>query len=191
LDSLRAARLHLRLLAAATIHTSAKRREKNPGKFPPRSLPARFFQWLNPMSAWRQVRREQSGRTRFAAGFAIGVFIGTIPTYGVQTLLSLYAARRFRLHPVSVVAGSNVSIPPIGPVLIAVSVAVGHLLLHGVLPHWSDYKPDHIGKIVGPLILDWAVGSILIGAALAAFAFICVDGLLRLMPDAQPAGEPA
>jgi uncharacterized protein (DUF2062 family) len=195
LDSLRAARLHVRLLAAAMIPMSARRRHNYPGKFPPRSLPARFFRWLNPVSAWRQVRREQAGRTRFAAGFAAGVFIGTIPTYGVQTLLSLFVARRFRLHPVSVVAGSNISIPPIGPVLVAVSVAVGHLMLHGVLPQWNDYKPEHIGKIVGPLIADWLLGSLLIGTALAAIAFVCLDGLLRFLPDTQPArqtvGEPA
>jgi uncharacterized protein (DUF2062 family) len=195
LDSLRAARLHLGLLAAAMIPMPARRRQENPGRFPPHSLPARFFRWLNPVCAWRQVRREQAGRTRFAAGFAAGVFIGTIPTYGVQTLLSLFVAKRFRLHPVSVVAGSNVSIPPIGPVLVAVSVAVGHLMLHGVLPQWNDYKPDHIGKIVGPLIADWLLGSLLIGTALAAIAFVFLDGLLRFLPDARPArqtvGEPA
>ena len=195
LDSLRAVRLHVRLLAAAMIPMSAPRRQRDPGRFPPHSLPARFFRWLNPVSAWRQVRREESGRTRFAAGFAAGVFIGTIPAYGVQTLLSLFVARRFRLHPVSVVAGSNVSIPPIGPFLIAASVAVGHLMLHGVLPRWEDYKPGHIGTIVGPLIADWLIGSLLIGTALAAIAFVCVDGLLRILPDARPArqtvGEPA
>jgi uncharacterized protein (DUF2062 family) len=199
LDSLRAVRLHLRLLLAASLPRPDRRRRLAPGQIPARSLPVRFFHWINPIEAWRQVRREQSGRTRFAAGFAIGTFIGTIPTYGIQTILSLFVAKRFRLHPVSVLAGSNVSTPPLGPVLLAASVAIGHLMLRGQLPHWVDYQPSHLKMVVGPLLLDYLVGSLLVGAVFGAVVFVCIDGLLRFLPDGRPddqsdhrpTGEPA
>jgi uncharacterized protein (DUF2062 family) len=191
LDSLRAARLHLGLLLAASMPGTFRRRHSIPGRYPARSLPVRFFHWISPVEAWRQVRRGQAGRTRFAVGLAAGTFIGTIPTYGIQTILSLFVAKKFRLHPASVLAGSNVSTPPLGPVLLAVSVAAGHLMLRGQLPHWGDYRPSHLRAVIGPLLLDYLVGSLLVGAIFGAVVFVCIDGLLRLLPGARPAGEPA
>jgi uncharacterized protein (DUF2062 family) len=125
------------------------------------------------MRAWRQLREEKVGRTDFAIGFAIGVFIANLPLYGLQTVLSLYSARRLHLHPLSVIAGSHVSTPPIGPVLIAAAISVGHLLLHGALPAARDYDVIRRGlsETVAPLLLEWAIGGVIIGIALAAVAF--------------------
>src|SRR5438132_1578934 len=81
--------------------------------------------------AWRAVRDDPAQRSRFAAGLAVGVFIANLPLYGAQTLLSLYAARRLRLNPLTVVVGSHFSTPPIGPLLVAAAIALGHLLTHG------------------------------------------------------------
>ena len=182
LDSLRALRMHGRLILVAMTPI---RRYRQIGAAPPVSLPRQFLRWINPLAAWRQVRGEHRGHTRFAAGFATGVFIATLPLYGVQTLLGLFIAKRFRLNPVSVVAGANVSVPPIGPVLIAGAIALGHLMLHGSLPTLADYDFRHtrVGDILIPMIIEWVLGGFVLGLILAGLSFVGLNSFLRLFSD--------
>jgi uncharacterized protein (DUF2062 family) len=179
-DSFRAARMHGRLITAAVSPLPRGQAA------PRRTVWHRFMHWVNPVTAWRQVREDTASRTRFAAGFATGVFIATLPLYGLQTLLCLFLARRLRLHPLSVVAGSNVAMPPIGPLLIVAAISVGHLLLHGSWPAIVDYNPARAGlsAVIWPTLLEWAVGGVVLGAALAAAAFVSLDLLLRAAASA-------
>ena len=142
--------------------------------------------WINPVAAWREVRNDAPSRTRFAAGFATGVFIGNLPLYGVQTLVCLFIARRLKLHPISVVAGSNIAFPPIAPLLIAGAITVGHLLLHGSWPLVADYTIAHFGiaGFLWPVLLDWIVGGIVLGAVLAVISFVGLDLILRTAASA-------
>jgi uncharacterized protein (DUF2062 family) len=183
LDSLRALRMHGRLIAVAM--NPAHRQHRPPGSAPEHSLPRQFLRWINPMSAWRQVRGEHRGHTRFAAGFAAGVFVATMPLYGVQTLVSLFIARRFRLNPVSVVAGANVSIPPIGPALIAGAIAMGHFMLHGSLPTLANYDFRHhaAADILIPTIVEWILGGLVLGVILAGLCFVGLNSFLRMFSD--------
>ncbi len=183
LDSLRALRMHGRLILTAMnpVHRGARPAWSAPAH----SLPRQFLSWINPMSAWRQVRGEHKGHTRFAAGFAAGVFIATLPLYGVQTLVGLFVAKRFKLNPVSVVAGANVSIPPIGPVLIAGAIAVGHVMLHGSLPTLDSYDFRHhsAGDILLPAIIEWVLGGFVLGIVLALLSFVGLNSFLRMFSD--------
>ena len=183
LDSLRALRMHAGLIITALnpIH----RHGLPPGTAPPHSLPRQFLHWLNPITAWRQVRHTEGARTRFSAGFAIGIFIANLPLYGVQTLVGLYVARRFRLPPASLVAGVHINVPPIGPVMIACGIAVGHLILHGAWPHLSTYHmtgPQPY-RILLPILLEWIVGGTVLGIVTGAITFVGLEFVLWLMVD--------
>jgi uncharacterized protein (DUF2062 family) len=186
IDSLRSLRMHARLLTAAL----------NPFPHPAgvgpfatirrKILWRRFCSWVNPVSAWRAVRSDGASRTRFAAGFATGVFVANLPLYGVQTLLCLFIARRLNLHPLSVVAGSNIAFPPVGPLLIAAAITVGHLLLHGSLPVLAEYNLLHTGvaAVLWPVLLEWLIGGIVLGAILAGLSFFGLDFVLRAAASA-------
>jgi uncharacterized protein (DUF2062 family) len=161
-DSFRAVPMHARLMARALIR------------------------WFSPARAWRQLRHEQRGANEFAAGLAVGVFIANLPLYGVQTVLCLYAARRLRLHPLSVVAGSHLSTPPIGPVLVALAIGVGHFLLHGEwmrLPKWESTFGGWM-QLAGRVILEWSLGAVIVGAVLAAVTYLISQALLRYVAAA-------
>ena len=169
LDSFRAVGMHARLAAVALLH------------------------WISPARAWRQLRREEAGAQEMASGLAVGVFIANLPLYGVQTMLSLIAARKLRLHPLSVVAGSHLSTPPIGPMLVALAIGVGHFLLHGnwiETPRWESTWSGWL-QLFGRLMLEWSVGSIVVGSALAAVTFVLAHAVLRHLVAAAPTSSPA
>jgi uncharacterized protein (DUF2062 family) len=116
-----------------------------------------------------------------ATGVAVGIFIANLPAYGVQTILALYAARRLHLHPLPVVAGSQVSTPPVGPAMVAGAVWVGHVLLHASVPAWGDVdvRREGVARVVGPLLADWAVGSVVMGLVMAVVGFVVVSAVFR------------
>jgi uncharacterized protein (DUF2062 family) len=152
-----------------------------------------LLDWISPARAWRQLRQAETGAHEMASGLAVGVFIANLPLYGVQTLLSLFAARQLRLHPLSVVAGSHLSTPPIGPMLIALAIGVGHFLLHGnwlEMPQWESTWSGWL-QLFGRLMLEWSVGSLVVGAALAAATFVLAHALLRYLAAPTSSAAPA
>ena len=138
--------------------------------------------WLNPMPAIRQLRQDDAGRANAAAGLAVGAFIANLPAYGFQTALSLYAARRLHLHPLSVVAGSHLSTPPIGPVLVAAGITIGHVLLHGALPTVAHYDVRVTGlwPLLRACFLEWTLGGIVMGLFCAWVIYLTSRRLFRL-----------
>ncbi len=189
LDSLRISTLHIKLFIAAL--NPFPRPHPQLGSAPKHSLIWQFLHWLNPLTAWRQVRHDEAARTRFAAGCAAGVLIANLPIYGGQTILALYVARRFRLHPASTMAGVHVSTPPLGPLLIALGIAVGHWILHGSWPHLASYHLTN-GQwktTLIPMLCEWVIGSIVLGLLMGLVTFVVMDLALRLLPDSPEPEE--
>ncbi len=153
----------------------------------------RFFHWLSPFRAWRELRISQAERRNFAAGLAIGAFIACLPIYGLQTILSLYAARRLALHPLSVVAGSQLSAPPLGPLLSFLSLVLGHALLTGKLPdltHWHTVQlPAMSVAVFNAFFLSWVVGGVVLGVVLAGIIYAATSVTFRLMFRRAQSGQ--
>jgi uncharacterized protein (DUF2062 family) len=195
LDSFRGVPMHLRLMLRALSPVPVTQPEVSevrpqepdrshaalrPGAL--RSVIRRFGRWLNPMPALRQLREDDAGRANAAAGLAVGAFIANLPTYGLQTALSLYAARRLHLHPLSVVIGSHLSTPPVGPVLVAAAITIGHLILHAELPTVASYDVRVVGVL--PLLracfLEWTIGGVVMGLFSAWITYLAARWLFRL-----------
>jgi len=121
------------------------------------------------------------------------VFIANLPVYGIQTLVGLFVARRFHLHPASVLAGVNIAVPPIGPLMIAIGIALGHLILHGSLPHLQTYHVTggQWHALLVPTLIEWCIGSVVFGIFSGAISFAAMDFLLRMVSDVKPAEESA
>ena len=160
-DSARAIKMHARLLRLAV---------------------KRHAPHLSPTRAWRQMRSRPESRNQFAAGLALGVFIACLPIYGVQGIVSLVVARLFKMNPLAALAGSQLSMPPLSAVLIFVSVATGHLIVHGTWPDpallHAAHGTWHITAMFRAVILDWIVGGVLLGVALAALTYPIVRAVL-------------
>ena len=173
-DSLRCARLHAGLIARAILPLPHRRTCPLPA--PQRESIRDMVRSLSPREMWRQLRADDLGRMSLAAGVAIGTYIANLPLYPVQTLVSLYVARRLHLHPLAVVLGSLLSTPPIGPVLILLAIVVGHFVLHGNLVAFpiDQWSSADAATIVQGVLLEWVVGSVLVGAACMMLTFAAI-----------------
>ena len=151
-----------------------------------------FMRWLDPLRAWREFRGGKVDPNELAAALALGVFVANLPVYPLQTVLSLYLARRLHLNPLAAAVGTQLSTPPIGFVLIAAAIYLGHILLHGSLPIWPDLHSLHaIWHALGwPMLFDWAVGGTVVGFVLAAITFVIADRMFGGEDDESDAGPP-
>ena len=191
-DSMLGVLTHLRLMV----------REMSPiphRKYRPAGLPLKkprvlgdLLRWLNPLRAWCELRAGHVDPNELAAALALGVFVANLPVYPCQTLLSLYLARRLHLNPLAAAAGTQVSTPPIGFVLIAGGLYLGHLVLHGSPPVWPDFHSAHaIWQAIGwPVLLDWSVGGAIIGFVLAAITFVIADRMFGGKDDESDVDPP-
>ncbi len=143
--------------------------------------------WLNPAAAWRQVRNDEVSREAFAAALALGAFIGNLPTYGLHAVIGLYGAKRLHLHPLGVVLGTQISTPPIGPVLNAIAIAIGHLILHGSLPNRADFQHATFLELLRKVLLEWVIGSPIVGLVCTFLVFVTSNRLLRLAANREAA----
>ena len=177
LDSFRSVPMHFRLMVRALIPVPHRARVPETGK----PLWRRIIDWLNPMPALRQLREDDVGRANAAAGLAMGAFIANMPAYGFQTALSLYAAKRFHLHPVPVVVGSHLSTPPVGPVLVAAAIGLGHVLLHGQFPTLASFDVRQTGlwPLLRSFFVEWMIGSFLVGLFCAWVTYLGARWLLK------------
>jgi uncharacterized protein (TIGR03546 family) len=133
-----------------------------------------------------------------AGGFAVGVFIGITPLFGIHTTLAIAAALIFRLNKLTTITGSWMNTPlTVLPILMA-SYRLGEFLL-GQKPQAVSFKTldwHHLKEYATALF----IGSSIIGLALAVIAyFLCYwlvvrfrrkdPGLSELTNESIIAGE--
>jgi uncharacterized protein (DUF2062 family)/SAM-dependent methyltransferase len=108
--------------------------------------------------------KERLDPGRAAAAVFLGIFIGIVPIYGLQTLAAVGLAWLFRLNKPLTVAGTFINNPLLQPFIVFSSVELGCLLRLG------SFQPlnlsalaaarTHIGK---QELFIWAIGSVALG----------------------------
>lgn len=179
LDTLQGLWLHARLLLRALMpfrhaHTwhDPNGRELQLADDRPRWR--RLLHWLNPLRAWRELRRGDLRRGELATGLAAGVFIGAMPVYGLHTLMCLYSAAKLHLNPHVTVVGSAIfATPPQAVLLVGASIATGQFMLHGelVFPSAAELSGLSWLQLAGRFMLEWAAGSLVVGSVLAVLTW--------------------
>ena len=115
---------------------------------------------------WRRLRGGALSRTRATASVAVGLFIGSLPLYGLHFPLCFAICVPLRLDLFSAYLAANVSNPLIAPFLIAAEIEVGSLLLTGRFVPFDVERAKSTG--ISGFVAQAAVGSLLVGALLAA-----------------------
>ena len=153
-----------------------------------------WLEWLHPAGLLEQARGDASQQTALAAGISIGAFVGSRPLSPLQPLRPFYTARRWRLHPLAMLAGSLVSLPPIGPLIVAAALFVGFLLVHWTVLDLSTFEFNWLTGSIDlwqQAPLAWLIGSYVVASVIMVLAFFVIWAILSRRPHASAQGGAA
>jgi uncharacterized protein (DUF2062 family)/2-polyprenyl-3-methyl-5-hydroxy-6-metoxy-1,4-benzoquinol methylase len=125
--------------------------------------------------------REHSSPSRLGAAVAVGIVVGCSPFFGLHFWIGLGLALLLRLNKVAVLLGSQISIPPLAPFLGFASVQLGALLLTGQTVELTvdDFSLSNLPELLRHFLLNWVVGGLALGLALAVPGFGLTAALVR------------
>ncbi len=118
-----------------------------------------------------------------AKGFALGIFIGMTPTFGLQMLLAALFALLLRENKLAAVLGVWISNPLTAPFIYALEYESGRLLLgmpHAHLP--GEFSLAALGSLGWEVLIPLTVGSLVYGVISAFLAYALT---LRLIPSVK------
>ncbi len=193
-DTWDAIRMHARLLARSVLPGDPVPRVQRTNTTPASHLDGstgtvlrRAWWWLGPRRLFQMATGDADLRERLAASVAAGLFMAVAPLYGVKTIVCLWLAARFRLHPAVVIGVSSLSTPPVGFAFVFVSLFVGHTLLHGAfptlesLPAWSTFRLADARA----LLWEWIAGAAVVGSTLALLSYAILRMAFRARATPQ------
>jgi uncharacterized protein (DUF2062 family) len=98
-----------------------------------------------------------------STSIALGVFIGIIPIWGFQTITVIFLAITFRLNKLLAFAASNISIPPMIPLIVIASLKIGGLFMN------NDVPKEEVSAVVnfGSHLFEYLVGSFILATVSA------------------------
>jgi glycosyltransferase involved in cell wall biosynthesis len=142
--------------------------------------PVRFFKWLS----WSNVRRfvrenvthSSESNRRLSAAIGLGVFWGIAPVWGYQMILAGASAHLLRLNKIVAVASSNISIPPMIPLILFLSFATGGVVMGKPL----DFLLGQVTfeSIAGSLV-QYLIGSVVLAVTAGVVVWLVSYILLK------------
>jgi uncharacterized protein (DUF2062 family)/SAM-dependent methyltransferase len=134
---------------------------------------------------WRRLRGRHLTRGRATGSVAVGLFVGSLPLYGLHFPLCVALCMPFGLDALTAYVAANVSNPLFAPFLLTAEIQVGSLLLDG---HFVGFDPAHAAQIgIGGFVAQAVVGSLVVGIALAAIGALVTSAVMRRrkVPDVR------
>jgi uncharacterized protein (DUF2062 family) len=154
--------------------------------------------WLVPLSLrvdWSYGRKDKfrhilyefftdnaHGPGKLAASVGVGLFFGIAPFWGAQLLISLWVAHRLKLNKAVAAVASNISIPPMMPLIFCGSLTLGSWLLTG---KWFEFTFKSMSRAewwtaAKAHVWEWAVGSLALAIIVSVTGVILTYGIARL-----------
>ena len=153
------------------------------------------FAWIKPRNFFRHVKKKdfktiledyliRSHETPHVKAFsvALGVFFGITPLWGLQMWFVLLFAWIFKLNKGLSVLASNISIPPMIPLILFSSYEIGSLCMGKNAVHLA-YTSNLTIEVINKSFLQYVIGSFILAAICAlisgAITFIFVSNLKK------------
>lgn len=105
-----------------------------------------------------------------AVSLGFGAFMGIVPVWGYQMLIAVAIAHLFKLNKVLVLIASNISFPPLIPIILWISVRLGEIFF--TEPIRVSFSDEITFEFVKTILLQYLVGSMFfaISAGLVVFS---------------------
>ncbi|MBL4745637.1 MAG: DUF2062 domain-containing protein [Flavobacteriaceae bacterium] len=114
------------------------------------------------------IKNEDSPLKKSSA-IALGVFIGIAPFWGFQGVLAILLATIFKLNKTISFAFSNISIPPVIPVIIFASFKIGDVLLGSNTEFNTEDLLANLKILTN--VKEYVLGSFVLATSMACLAF--------------------
>ena len=106
---------------------------------------------------------------KLAWSVAVGLFIGVSPFWGWQMMIAFSVAHYFRLNKFITVAASNISIPPLLPIIFFLSYSMGGWIVRRTTDpvkfmsgsRWLWFKANFVQYLTGSLLLGICLAVVL------------------------------
>ncbi len=161
LDNLRLSLTHTMLIVRRLLPIPHKR-------FMPREkIEIRLL--LHPVKLMRELIRENASPGGLAASAAIGIFLATLPLLFLHTLVILYVATKLNLNKLLAINVQHFCMPPFIP---ALCIEIGFYIRND---RWlTDLSYQTIFVQFSDRLIEWFIGSLIVGPVLAVLAGIIV-----------------
>jgi glycosyltransferase involved in cell wall biosynthesis len=137
--------------------------------------------WVRPLSFFKGLRKKsirdfiqeyivnsQDSNLKIAFSVALGLFIGVIPIWGWQMLATFGLAHLFKLNKFVAVASSNISLPPMLPLIIFLSYMIGGWVMGANISN-LDYSQGFGIQWIKENLIQYLLGSLILGLMFALF----------------------
>lgn len=147
--------------------------------------------------AWQRLRRRlrelvvsDSSPGRLGAAVGLGVLFGCSPFFGLQFVLALAVALPMRLNKLAVAIGSQISTPPLTPILVFASANLGEWILHRrLLPlTLNEIRAMPARQLAKQFLAAWMVGGLVLGVVLGSMLGAAVAVAVRSYRRRQAVG---
>jgi len=155
--------------------------------------------WVNPFRFVTALRKKSirkfiqeyvinsnDSNMKIAVSVTVGVFIGVFPVWGFQMLVAFGIAYFLKLNKFVTVAASNISMPPMLPLILFLSYITGGLII-GYNKHPMKYSSGITLEWVKENLVQYLVGSIVFGILAAVVLGTITYLLLRIIRKPQVA----
>ena len=135
---------------------------------------------------WKEdIIKSQEPPHKKAAAIALGVFIGISPFWGLHTLLVFTLAAVFNLNKVIAFLFSNISIPPLIPVIVYASYQMGSLITGKGFDWDLNLQKLDSGKDIFMGLWQYIMGSFALAIVLAIILWIVFYFLFSVFNQKQ------
>ncbi|HQY64896.1 MAG: DUF2062 domain-containing protein [Myxococcales bacterium] len=114
---------------------------------------------------WHRARNERATPREVGEAVFLGVFSGCTPAVGFHGWVAVFAATLFRRNRLYAWLGSRVSNFVFMPFIVLAEIQCSRLLRTGKL---APITREHVLEQAPELLLDWGLGSVVVGIALGA-----------------------
>jgi hypothetical protein len=124
---------------------------------------------------------------RVAGGFAIGVFIGVAPTFGLGLILAGFLSALFRCNVAAAIVGSASGAPPMIFGIWILSAWIGALVF-GLDPAalYAQFRAGSVWHAGGEVFKAYLVGNVFVTVAATALGYVVILAVMRRMALRHP-----